>query len=322
MMKEKQRGRTAQDRKGQIAPQTPKPETKSQHEASGLKPQGRREADRFKSSNATIHVCTYNTRTLRTEDDTSRLVEELGNIKWHVVGLCETKRRREGLRELSRGSWMYETGKTEENPNAKGLALLINKNFTDYVENFEKLSDRIISCKIKLHGKTSLQIIQVYAPTCDHDNETVELFYEELEKVIDKRACSHHIVMCDFNAKIGVRNTNDKMKCTGPFGTGNRNERGERLLDFAEENKLVVTNSLFFKAANRCWTWEAPGGVTKNQIDFILSSDRKIVRNCEVITKIDIGSDHRMVRARVEIDKKLTRLKRIQKQKPLPSELN
>ena len=50
--------------------------------------------------------------------------------------------------------------------------------------------------------------------------------------------------MGDFNAKIGVRNTNDKMKCTGPFGTGNRNERGERLLDFAEENNLVVTNSL------------------------------------------------------------------------------
>ena len=211
---------------------------------------------------------------------------------------------------------MYETGKTEESPNAKGLALLINKNFTDYVENFEKHSDRIISCKIKLHGKTSLQIIQVYAPTCDHDSETVELFYEELEKAIDKKACSHHIVMGDFNAKIGVRNTNDKMNCTGPFGTGNRNERGERLLDFAEENNLVVTNSLFFKAANRYWTWEAPGGVTKNQIDFILSSDRKIVQNCEVITKVDIGSDHRMVRARVEIDKKLMRLKRIQIQKP------
>ena len=83
-----------------------------------------------------------------------------------------------------------------------------------------------------------------------------------------------------------------------------------------EENNLVVTNSLFFKAANRYWTWEAPGGVTKNQIDFILSSDREIVQNCEVITKVDIGGDHRMVRARVEIDKKLMRLKRIQKQKP------
>ena len=82
------------------------------------------------------------------------------------------------------------------------------------------------------------------------------------------------------------------MKCTGSFGTGNRDERGERLLDFAEENSLVVTNSLFLKAANRCWTREAPGSVAKNQTDFMLSSDRKIVGNCEVITKVGIGSDH------------------------------
>ena len=124
--------------------------------------------------------------------------------------------------------------------------------------------------------------------------------------------------MGDFNAKIGVRNTNDKMKCTGPFGTGNRNERGERLLDFANENNLVVTNSLFFKAANRYCTWDTPRGVTKNQIDFILSSDRKIVQNCEVITKVDIGSDHRMVRARVEIDKKTNETKKNSKTKTLP----
>ena len=195
----------------------------------------------------TFKYYAYNTRTLRTGDDTNRLVEELGNIKWHMVGSRETKRRGEGLRELSGGSWMYEAGKTEENPNAKGLALLINKNFTDYVDKFEKHSDSIISCKIKLHGKTSLQIIQVYAPKCDHDNETVELFCEELQKAMDKKACSHHIVMGDFNAKTGVRNINDSMKCAGPFGTGSRNERGERLQDFAKENNMVLTNSFSLK---------------------------------------------------------------------------
>ena len=52
--------------------------------------------------------------------------------------------------------------------------------------------------------------------------------------------------------------------------------------------------------------------------DFILSSDRKIVQNCEVITKVDIGSDHRMVRARVEIDKKTNETKKNLKTKTLP----
>ena len=54
------------------------------------------------------------------------------------------------------------------------------------------------------------------------------------------------------------------------------------------------------------------GEVTKYKTDyFLLSSDRKIVGNCEVIAKVDIRSDHSMVRARVEINKKLTRLIRI-----------
>ena len=93
------------------------------------------------------------------------------------------------------------------------------------------------------------------------------------------------------------------MKCIEPVGTDNRNDRGEGLLDCAGENILIATNSLFLKAANRYWTLEAPGGVTKNQTDFMLSSNRNIVGNCEVITKVDIGSDHRMVRARAEINK-------------------
>ena len=91
-MKAKQRGCTAQDQKGHIASPTPKPETKSQHEASCPKPHGRRETDRFRSSDAKINVCTHNTRTLRTTDDANSFVEELGNINWYVVGLCETKR--------------------------------------------------------------------------------------------------------------------------------------------------------------------------------------------------------------------------------------
>ena len=136
--------------------------------------------------------------------------------------------------------------------------------------------------------------------TSDHDDGTVKMFNEELEKAMDKKACSHHIVMDDLNAKTGVRNINEIMKCIGPFGTGNRDERGERLLDFAEENSLVVTKSFFQKATNRYWTLEAPGDMTKNQINFILSSGRKIVGNCAVKTKVDIGSAHRMVRARVE----------------------
>ena len=105
------------------------------------------------------------------------------------------------------GSQIYEARKNgKKPPNAKWLALLINKHFIDYVEKCENHPDRIISCKIKLHGNKSLQIIQVYAPTGNHDNETVEMFYEKLEKNLNNKACSYHVVMREFNAKIGMRN--------------------------------------------------------------------------------------------------------------------
>ena len=83
--------------------------------------------------------------------------------------------------------------------------------------------------------------MQVYAPKSDHDDETVEMFYEELETAMDKKSCRHHILLGDFNAKIGVRNINNSMKCTRSFGTGNRNERAKRLLDFSAENNLVIS---------------------------------------------------------------------------------
>ena len=69
---------------------------------------------------------------------------------------------------------------------------------------------------------------------------------------------------------------------------------------------MVVTNSFFEKAANKYWTWGAPGSMTKNQTDLVMSSNRKIVGNCEVIAKVNIASDHRMVRARVGMDKKVS----------------
>ena len=54
----------------------------------------------------------------------------------------------------------------------------------------------------------------------------------------------------------------------------------------------------------------------KNRFDFMMSSNRKIAGNCEVKTKVGIGNDHRMVRARVKIHKKLLKLKEKPKREP------
>ena len=67
------------------------------------------------------------------QDDLDRLLDQLNNIDWNVVGLCETTKRGEGLTELPCGSWMFDVGKTEDRPHAKGLAFLVNKSFKDFI---------------------------------------------------------------------------------------------------------------------------------------------------------------------------------------------
>ena len=81
---------------------------------------------------------------------------------------------------------------------------------------------------------------------------------------------------------------------------------------------MIIPNTLFQKPKNRYmyWTWESPDGETRNQIDFTLSSQRGIVTNCQVITKADIGSYHRLAGMTLRINKRLSKLKTIKKQKP------
>ena len=115
------------------------------------------------------------------------------------------------------------------------------------------------------------------------------MYYEELKKAVDKKFCIHQFIMGAFNAKLRVRNTNGNMKGEGQFGLGGRIGRNEKILDFAEENNPVISNSFFQKVANRQWTWEAQEEVTKTLTDIIMSSDRKTVRNREVTTNVDKG---------------------------------
>ena len=161
-------------------------------------------------------------------------------------------------------------------------------------------------------------IVQVYAPTQDYSEEDIEAFYEDISKVIqDNRQSKYNIIMGDFNAKIGTKKPDEMFPCMGQFGIGSKNERGNRLIEFALQENLIIANTLFKKPQFRYWTWKSPNGSITNQIDFVLVSQRGIIQNCEVITKVDIGSDHRMVRARISINKKLARLKTIKRTKPM-----
>ena len=76
-------------------------------------------------------------------------------------------------------------------------------------------------------------------------------------------------IIGDWNAKVGSQETPG---VTGKFGLGIQNEAGQRLIEFCQENALVIANTLFQKHKRRLYTWTSPDGRHQNQIDYILCS--------------------------------------------------
>ena len=71
------------------------------------------------------------------------------------------------------------------------------------------------------------------------------------------------------NAKVGSQETPG---VTGKFGLGMRNEAGQRLIEFCQENALVIANTLFQQHKRRLYTWTSPDGQHQNQIDYIFAA--------------------------------------------------
>ena len=81
------------------------------------------------------------------------------------------------------------------------------------------------------------------------------------------------IVIGDWNSKVG-RDNDGWEHVMRRHGYGQRNERGEQLLEFASKNDLLITNTRFQQKDSRKWTWMAPDGKHTNMIDLILVDRR------------------------------------------------
>ena len=78
-------------------------------------------------------------------------------------------------------------------------------------------------------------------------------------------------ILGDWNAKVGSQETPG---ITSKFGLGLQNEAGQRLVEFFQENTLVIENTFFQQHKRRLYTWTSPDGQHRNQIDSILCSQR------------------------------------------------
>ena len=141
----------------------------------------------------------------------------------------------------------------------------------------------------------NIMVIQVYAPNRNAEEAEVEQFYEDLQDLLELTPKKD--VLCiigDWNAKVGSQETPG---VTGIFCLGIWNEAGQRLKEFFQENTLVIANTLFQQHKRRLYTWRSSDGQHRNQIDYILCSQRwrSSIQSAKTRLGADCGSDHELL---------------------------
>ena len=112
---------------------------------------------------------------------------------------------------------------------------------------------------VHFQGKPfNITVIQVYAPTSNVEEAEVERFYEDLQDLLELTPNKDVLfIIRDRNAKLGSQETPG---VTVKFGLGIRNETGQKLIEFCQENALVIANTLSQQHKRRLYTWTSPDG--------------------------------------------------------------
>ena len=113
---------------------------------------------------------------------------------------------------------------------------------------------------VHFEGKLfNIIVIQVSAPTSNAEETEVEWFFEDLQDLLELSPKKKDVLFIieNWNAKVGSQETPG---VTGKSGLGVQNEAGQRLIEFYQENALVIANTLFQQHTRRLYTWTSPGG--------------------------------------------------------------
>lgn len=144
----------------------------------------------------------WNVRSLYPPGKLDNLLKEMTRLKVSILGLSEHRWPGNGLVKHDWGTFYY-SGNSDTN-HRHGVGILVDNATKDLVSSFVPVSDRIPLLRLK-QKKTTLNVIQVYAPTADPKyDEEIDKFYEEIQNLISSvKKADITIIMGDLNAKIG-----------------------------------------------------------------------------------------------------------------------
>jgi len=221
--------------------------------------------------------------------------QEMARVNVDILGISELKWT--GMGELnSDDPYIYYC--EQESLGRNGVATMVNKRVQNVVLGCNLKNNRMIS--VHFQGRPfNITVIQAYAPTSN--SEEAEQFCEDLQDLLELTPKKYVLfIIGDWNAKVGSQ---EIPGVTGKFGHGVRNEAGQRLIEFCQENTLVITNTPFQQPKRTLYTWTSSDGKQRNQIDYILCSQRwrSSIQSAKTRLGADCGSDHELLIAKFRL---------------------
>ena len=187
------------------------------------------------------------------QDKLEVVKQEMVRVNVKILGISELKWT--GMGEFnSDDHYIYYCG--QESLRRNGVAIMVNKKVQNAVLGGNLKNDRMISVRFQ-DKPFNIMVIQAYAPTSNTEEAELERFYEDLQDLSELTPKDVLFIIGDWSAKAGSQETPG---VTGKFGLRIWNEAGERLIEFCQENALVIANTLFQQHKRRLYTWTSPDG--------------------------------------------------------------
>ena len=258
------------------------------------------------NSRESLHVGCWNVRTLLDKGSQSIAIRSLHDYKVDIACLSEVRISGSGSKAIKvpgrdQDYNLYYSGPMTRT-GQHGVAIAMNKRAHDALLAWEPISERIAIARFK-GTITNMTVVAVYAPTLNSDDTVKDDFYAQLQATIDRTPQRDLMLVAgDWNARTGPSDEFTQ-HIIGKYTIGQRCDNGDRLVNFAALNRLVVTNTRFQHPRRQLITWYSIDGHTAHQIDYILIRSRwsTSVLDSRAYRGAEAGSDHVLVRAKIKL---------------------
>jgi len=223
------------------------------------------------------------------KDKTEEVVELMKEKSVDIIGLCETWMRGSGQFKVHDDYKLLYTRATK----AKyGVAFLVKPDLANNITLVKHVSERMMGLTIKL-GDKHVGMVMVYTPQQGRPDDEKERFYTMLQDLIDEMPHQESLlILGDLNGHVGSdRSGLDTV--IGAFGIGDRNNEGQKIIDFCVANQLAVMNTFFKHHVSHKWTWYRWNSTMqdytdKSMIDLVLAGQKRLIADVKAVPSVSV----------------------------------